>query len=246
MNPSRGAGTGAKAVARATVADPSSLSLAGHASLDSSDTRHGRTSSQNDGAGHVDGMRGGGSLTSKGLAGRGGTGAGAAIGGAAPSRGGEAVESAGAAGTIQDDDRDLALALALSLEAGEGPVPRVAATGGGASSAPKKSESLPGSAALPVKPGPEGPAQRRRGPGPPFVRRTDGTSAEGGGGGGAASTASHAKGPLPPAGVGSRHASAGAEVGPSVAGAADSKADKVKVKTLDGEGASETTGAPPA
>ena len=197
--------------------------------------KHGRTSSKNDGAGQVDGMRGGGSLTSKGLAGRDGTGAGAAIGGAALSRVGEAVESAGAAGTTQDDDRDLALALALSLEAGEGPVPRVAATGGGASSASRKPESLPGSAALPVKPGPEGPAQRRRDPGPPFVRRTDGTSAEGGGGGGAASMASHAKGPLPPAGVGSRRASAGAEVGPSVA--ADSKADKVKVKTLDGEGA---------
>ena len=239
-----GAGTGAKAVARATVADPSSPSLAGHAPLDSSDTRHGRTSSKNDGAGHVDGMGGGRSLTSKGLAGGGDTEAGAASGGAASSRVGEAVESAGAAGKIQDDDLDLALALALSLEAGEGPVPRVAATGGGASSAPRKSESLPGSAALPVKPGPEGPAQRRRGPGPPFVRRTDETPAEGGGGGGAASTASHAKGPLPPAGVGSRHASAGAEVRPSVA--ADSKADKVKVKTLDGEGASETTGAPPA
>ena len=45
-------------------------------------------------------------------------------------------------------------------------------------------------------------------------------------------------GPLPPAGVGSRRASAGAEVGPSNA------ADKVKVKTLDGEGASGLTGIP--
>jgi len=242
-----GAGTGAKAVARATVAAPSSPGLAGHAPLDSSDTRHGRSSSKNDSAGQVDGMRGGGSLTSKGLAGRGGTGAGAASGRAAPSRVGDAVESAGAAGTTQDDDRDLALALALSLEAGEGPVPRDAATGGGACSAPRMS--LPGSAAL--KPGPEGPAQRRRGPGPPFVRRTDGTPAEGSGGGGAASTASHAKGPLPPAGVGSRRASAGARaevrVRPSDEDAdSESKADKVKVKTLDGEGASGSTGAPPA
>ena len=54
--------------------------------------------------------------------------------------------------------------------------------------------------------------------------------------------ASHAKGPLPPVGVGSRRASAGAEVGPLASVAAD----KVKVKTLDGEGASKTTGALPA